>query len=225
MLRTWMKLGAVALAGSVAVAACGTIHMGAAAIIGSQRVSSSTLSAQTSNLNAGYQQYRKKITLQYSASEMPQQVLAWIVRFQVRDRMAEQQHISVTQADVEQALASITASLRADGEYAPLAEVAVANGLPPDMLSQLGQYQAIETKLLDKLDHGKLPTASSAQTALEDKFNRSQCLAAKSLAIQINPQYGVLDYSDFSVVAAPDTLSKTQSGASSSAKVERTPPC
>jgi hypothetical protein len=224
VLRTWMKLGAVALAGSVVVAACGTVHLGAAAIIGNQRVSSSTLSAQASNLNAGYRKYRKEIQLQYSASAMPQQVLAWIVRFKVRDHMAQEQHISVTQADVDQALASITASLKASGESAPLAEVAVANGLPPDMLSQLGQYQAIETKLLDRLDHGKLPTASSAQTALENEFNRSQCLAAKSLDIQVNPQYGVLDYSDFSVVAAPDTLSKTQSGTSST-KVERTPPC
>jgi len=225
VLRTWIKLGAVALVGSVAVAACGTVHMGAAAIIGNQRVSSSTLSAQASNLNAGYQRYRKEIQLQYSASAMPQQVLSWLVRFKVRDHMAQQQHVNVTQANVEQALASITASLKANGESAPLAEVAVANGLPPDMLSQLGQYQAIETKLLDRLDHGKLPTASSAQTALEDKFNKSQCLAAKSLDIQINPQYGVLNYSDFSVVAAPNTLSKTQSGTSSSAKVERTPPC
>ena len=56
----------------------------------------------------------------------------------------------------------------------------------------------------------RLPSASSAQTALEDKFNKSQCLAAKSLDILINPQFGELNYSDFSVVAAPSTLSATQ---------------
>jgi hypothetical protein len=225
VLRTWMKLGAAALAGSLALAACGTVRMGAAAILGSQRVSSNTLSTQVSSLNAGYQQYRSKTQLQYPVSEMPQQVLGWIVRFQVRDQMAQREHISVTQTEVQQALASITASIRQSGNSAPLAEVAVANGLPPDMLTQLGQYEAIETKVLDKLDGGKLPTASSAQNALEDKFNKSQCFAAKSLDIQINPQYGVLDYSDFSIVAAPNTLSKPQSGASSSAKVELTPPC
>jgi hypothetical protein len=49
-------------------------------------------------------------------------------------------------------------------------------------------------------------------------------LLAKSLDIRVNPQDGVLDYG-FSIVAAPDTLSKPQSGASSSAKVELTPPC
>jgi hypothetical protein len=225
VLRTWMKLGAAALVGSLAVAACGTVHLGAAAIIGNQRVSSTTLSAQVSNLNAGYQQYRSKTQLQYPASEMPQQVLGWIVRFRVRDRLAQREHISVTQTEVQQGLAEITASIRQSGNYAPLAAVGVANGLPPDMLTQLGQYEAIETKLLDKLDGGKTPASSSAQLGLENRFNRSQCLAAKSLAIQINPQYGVLDYSDFSVVPAPNTLSKPQSGSSSSTKVELTPPC
>lgn len=225
MLRTWVKLGAAAGAAAVAVTACGTVHMGAAAIVGNQRVSSSSLAAEVSNLNAGYQRYRRSIQLQYPASQMPQQVLAWIVRFGVRDQMAQRQRITVTPTEVQQALAAITASLRANGETAPLSEVAVANGLPPDMLNDLGQYQAIETRVLDKLDGGKLPTATAAQQTLENRFNQSQCLAAKSLNIQINPQWGVLNYSDFSVVPAPATLSKPQSSASSSSKVELTPPC
>lgn len=225
MLRTWMKLGAAAGVCGVAVAACGTVHLGAAAIVGSQRVSTSTLSADVSNLNAGYQTYRHEIQLQYSVSQMPQQVLAWIVRFRVRDQLAQQQGIAVTPTETQQALAEITASIKASGSSAPLAEVAVANGLPPDMLSDLGQYQAIETKALNRLDGGKLPTASSAQTSLEDKFNRSQCLAAKSLNIQINPQFGELDYSDFSIVSAPTTLSKAQPSSSSSSKAVLTPPC
>ena len=224
MLRTWMKATAAAGVCGLAVAACGTVHMGAAAIVGNQRVSSSNLSAEVSDLNAGYQKYRKQVQLQYSASQMPQQVLGWIVRFKVRDRLAQREGITVTQTDVQQALTSIETSIKQSGENAPLPAVAVANGLPPDMLTELGQYQAIETKLLDRLDGGKLPSASSAQTALEDKFNKSQCLAAKSLNIQINPQFGELDYSDYAVVAAPSNLSATQASKSAS-KVTRNPPC
>ncbi|HTZ23719.1 MAG TPA: SurA N-terminal domain-containing protein [Streptosporangiaceae bacterium] len=208
----------------LAVAACGTVHMGAAAIVGNQRVSSSNLNAEVANLNAGYQKYRKQVQLQYSASQMPQQVLGWIVKFKVRDRLAQREGITVTSTETQQALSSIEASIKAQGESAPLPAVAVANGLPPDMLTELGQYQAIETKLLDRLDGGKLPSATSAQTALEDKFNKSQCLAAKSLDIQINPQFGELDYSDYSVVAAPSKLSATQTSKSAS-KVTRNPPC
>jgi len=224
VLRTWIKLTAAAGVCGLAVAACGTVHMGAAAIVGDQRVSSSTLNAEVANLNAGYQKYRSRVQLQYSKSQMPQQVLGWIVRFKIRDRLAQREGITVTSTEVQQALSSIAASIKAQGESAPLPAVAVANGLPPDMLTDLGQYEAIETKALDRLDGGKLPSASSAQTALEDKFNKSQCLAAKSLQIQINPQFGELNYSDYSVVAAPSELSATQTSSSAS-KVTRNPPC
>jgi hypothetical protein len=225
--RSWMKLAAGLLAGGVAVAACGTVQMGAAAIVGNQRISSSNLSAEVANLNAGYQQYHRRIQLQYPASQMPQQVLAWIIRFQVRNRLAAREGITVTPTEQQQALAAITASIRQSGNNATLPEVAVANGLPPDMLADLGQYQAIETKLLDRLDGGKLPATSAGQQALEDSFNKSQCQAAKSLAIQVNPQFGELNYSDFSVVLMPTTLSKQQTSTPTPAasKPVLTPPC
>jgi hypothetical protein len=225
--RSWMKLAAGVLAGGVAVAACGTLQMGAAAIVGSQRISSSTLSAEVANLNAGYQQYHRQVQLQYPASQMPQQVLAWLIRFHIRDQLAAREGITVTPTQVQQALAAITASIRQSGNNATLPEVAVANGLPPDMIGELGQYQAIETKLLDRLDGGKLPTSTAAQQALENTFNKSQCQAAKSLDIQVNPQFGELNYSDFSVVLTPTTLSKPQSSVPTPAasRPVLTPPC
>ena len=169
MLRTWIKAAAAAGVCGLAVAACGTVHMGAAAIVGDQRVSASTLSAEVSNLNAGYQKYRRQVQLQYSASQAPQQVLGWIVRFKIRDRLAQREGITVTPTEVSQALSSIEASIKSEGESAPLPAVAVANGLPPDMLTELGQYQAIETKLLDSLDGGKRPSASKAHERGEAK--------------------------------------------------------
>jgi len=226
--RTPMKLAAVLLAAGITVAACGTVKMGAAAITGSQRISTSTLSAQVADLNTAYQAHKSQIQLQYPASEMPQQVLSWLVRFQVRDTMAVQQGITVTPTQAEQALLSIAASIRSGGSTATLAEVAVANGLPPDLLDDLGRYQAIETQLLDRLDGGKLPSSSSGQQALESQFDKSQCQAAKSLNIQINPQFGALDYSTFSVVLTPSGLSKTSvpaAAASPSPKPVLTPPC
>jgi hypothetical protein len=225
--RTSIKLAATVLAAGLAVAACGQVRMGAAAIIGSQRISSNTLSDEVANLNAGYQANKRQIQLQYPVSQMPQQVLSWIVRFQVRDQLAAREGITVTQTDVQQALGQITASIKQSGESATLTEVAVANGLPPDMINNLGRYQAIETKLLNRLDGGKLPTASAAQQSLETKFNTSQCKAAKSLDIQVNPQFGSLNYSDFSVVLTPSSLSKAQSSAPTPAasRAVLTPPC
>ena len=225
MPRTPMKLAAVMLAAGIAVAACGSVKLGAAAITSSQRISTTTLSNQVANLNAAYQAHKSEIQLQYPVSEMPQEVLSWLVRFQVRDAMAAKQGITVTPTQVEQALVAIAASVRQSGSNASLPEVAVANGLPPDLLDELGQYQSIETQLLDRLDGGKLPSSTAGQQALEDEFNKSQCQAAKSLNIQVNPQYGALDYSTFSVVLTPSGLSQASAAASPSPKPVLTPPC
>jgi len=223
--RTPMKLAAVMLAVGITAAACGSVKLGAAAVTSSQRISTTTLSDQVANLNAAYQAHKSEIQLQYPVSQMPQQVLSWLVRFQVRDAMAAQHGITVTPTQAEQALVSIAASVRQSGSNATLTEVAVANGLPPDLLDELGRYQSIETQLLDRFDGGKLPSSTSGQQALENQFNKSQCQAAKSLNIQVNPQFGALDYSTFSVVLTPSGLSKASASASPSPKPVLTPPC
>ncbi len=228
MLRTSMKLGAAVLAAGVAVAACGPVQMGAAAVLGSQRISAATLSDQVANLNAGYQQYKSEIQLQYPVSQMPQQALSWLVRFQVRDTLAARQQITVTNGDVQSALAEINAQIRQGGSTATLPELAVANGLPPDLITDLGRYQAIENAVIARLDGGKLPTQQAALQTLQTKFNVVQCRASKSLGIKINPQFGALDYSQLSIVSAPSSLSApapASPSASASAKPQLTPPC
>jgi hypothetical protein len=222
-----IRLAAAVCAAGIAVAACGTVKMGAAAIVGNQRISTTNLSEEVNNLDAGYQAYKGKVQLQYPQSQAPQQVLAWLVRFQVRDRLAQRQGITITPADEQQALATITAQIQQSGSSASLAEIAVANGLPPDMIPALGRYQAIQTKLLDRLDGGKLPSATPAQQALENKFNGSQCRAAKSLGIQINPQFGTLDYNTFAIIPATTSLSRGQgpSPAPAATPPLLTPPC
>ena len=228
MSRTPMKLAAVMLAAGITVAACGTVKMGAAAITTSQRISTTTLSTQVANLNAAYQAHKKQVQLQYPVSEMPQQVLSWLVRFQVGDQLAAQHGITVSPTEAQEALAAIAASIKQNGSSETLTEAAVANGLPPDMLDELGRYQAIETKLLNRLDGGQEPTSTAGQQALQTEFNKTQCRAAKSLNIQINPQFGAFDYSSNSVVPAPSGLSKEAVPApspSASSKPVLTPPC
>jgi hypothetical protein len=226
--RIPIKLAAAALVAGVAVAACAPVKLGAAAIVGSQRITTTSLAQEVSDLSSAYQAARNRVQLQYPVSEMPQQVLAWLVRFGVRDRLAQREGITVTPAQAQQALAAITAQIRSSGSTATLSQVAVANGLPPDLLPELGRYQAIQTMLLNRLDGGKLPTATAAQQALEAQFNGSQCRAAKSLDIQINPQFGVLDYGTFAIVPAQTTLSRGQGSPApspSASAPQLTPPC
>ena len=228
MSRTPMKLAAVMLAAGITVAACGSVKMGAAAITTSQRISTTTLSTQVANLNTAYQAHKKQVQLQYPASEMPQQVLSWLVRFQVGDQLAAQHGITVSPTEAQEALAAIAASIKQNGSNETLTEAAVANGLPPDMLDELGRYQAIETKLLNRLDGGQEPTSTAGQQALQNEYNKTQCQAAKSLNIQINPQFGAFDYSSNSVVLTPSGLSKEavpSPSPSASSKPVLTPPC
>ena len=225
MPRTSVKLAAAALTAGVAVSACGSVQVGAAAVTASQRISSATLAAQVANLDSAYQADRRKLQISLAAAQMPRQVLSWLLRFQIRDRQAQRAGISVTDADVQRALAALTAAVKQQSPTATLPEVAVANGIPPDLLPELGRYQAIETALLRRLDGGKTPTAASALQALQAQFTRSQCLASKSLDIKVNPQYGALDYSQITVIAAPTTLSAPPSSPASSPAPQLKPSC
>ncbi len=232
MLRSSMKLGAAAAVAGLAIAACGPVQMGAAAIVGDQRISVSALSAQVDNLNAGYHSYQNKIQLQYPVAQMPQQALSWLVRFQVRDELAALEKINITPAAVQSALTQINAQIRQGGGNATLPELAVANGLPPDLISDLARYQAIENAVVTRLDGGRLPTQQAALQVLQAQFNTAQCRAAKNLDIKISPQFGVLDYTQLSVVPAPPSLSAATAAspaaagpASASAKPQLTPPC
>jgi hypothetical protein len=209
VLRASMKMAAAALAAGAVLTACGPVKMGAAAVMSSSpRISSSTLAAQVSDLNQGYQRYKGKVALQYPVSQMPQQVLGWLVKFRVRDELAADRGIQVSPAQVQRAMAQIRAQARtSSGTTVNLAQLAVANGLPPDELTALARYQAIETALISQLDGGTLPKSNTALQALGSQFNKAECQAAKKLDISINPQYGRLDYAQYSIIAAPTTLS------------------
>jgi hypothetical protein len=226
-----MKMTAAALAAGAMLTACGQVKMGAAAVLSSSpRISASTLAAQVTNLNQGYLRYKGKVTLQYPVSRMPQQVLGWLVKFRVRDELAAMQGIRVTPAQVQRAMAQIRAQAQSSpGTSVNLVPLAVANGLPPDLLPALARYQAIQTALVNRLDGGKLPKSSTALQALGSQFNKAECQAAKNLDIRINPQYGRLNYAQYSIVPAPTTLSAAGGppapAASASASPQFKPAC
>jgi hypothetical protein len=211
------------------------VKLGAAAIVGNQRITATQLGTEVTSYNAEFNSYRGKIQQQFSASQTPQQVLGWLVSFQVGDRLAQRYGITITPAQQQRAQQSVSNALRAQDPGATLGELAAAIGLAPDMIPSFDRYEAIQTAVADRLDGGKAPASdSSSAQALSNQFATSQCRAAKSLAIQISPQFGELDYNlnDFaaySVVPASPTLSRAQPSPSPSASPtsapQLTPPC
>jgi peptidyl-prolyl cis-trans isomerase SurA len=221
VLRTPITLTAAALAAALALTACGNVQLGAAAVTHTSRIPTATVSAEVNNLDAAYKADKAKVQLQFPASQMPQQVLSWLVRFRVREQMAARNHLTITRAETQSALASASAQAKQSG--VTLTDLAVANGIPPDQINELGRYVAIQNQLLDRLDGGTLPTASAALQTLGNRFNTYQCRAAKSMGIRVNPQFGRLDYSQVSVIPAPAKLAAAPHSASPSPSASPTP--
>jgi hypothetical protein len=213
------------LAAALTVTGCGNTQLGAAALYSNQRISSSKLAAEVANLNTAYRQYHSKVQITYPASAMPREVLSWMLRFATANRMAAQHGITVTPAQAQHELAVETANVKQAGDT--LAEAAVLNGLPPDLLPDLGTWISIQVQLENQLDHGVAPSTQAASSALSAQVGHLQCVAAKSLKIMVNPQYGVYDYGQFAVVPTPSTLSTTSPtpGGSQSPAPQTTPRC
>ena len=225
--KTAVRWTAVAAGAVVAITACGPLHLGAVATYSNQRITTAKLSAEVANLNAAYQADKTKVKLGYGAAEMPREALSWMLRFAAREQLAVRHGIVVTPGAAQRALAAIELSVKQNGG-GTLSEAAVAAGLPPDMLPELGRYVAIQTQLENRLNGGLQPKTSAAAQALNVRFNRLECMVAKSMNIAINPQYGELDYSQYAVVPATSTLAAPEPAASTSPASpapELTPAC
>jgi hypothetical protein len=153
--------------------------------------------------------------VQLNQQQMTQETLSWLVRFQINEELARQNGITVSANQAEQAWQAIYKSAKADAAAAGVPNaseelILAANGIPPDMKTELGRWQAIETQYVKNTNGGTLPTSNDAQTAAGAKLQTAQCQAAKSLNIQVNPQFGQLDYAKLQVITAPSTVTRAE---------------
>ena len=179
MPRTSVFVIAAAAAATCALAACGPVKMGSAAITGGQRLTSTTLSAQVTDLENAVQASNGKIQLQFPKSEAPQEVLGWLLRFRIRDELATRNHVVVTTGESQRALSLVAKQTGRSGPA--FVQLAAANGLAPDMLPDLGRYEAIQNDMFTRLNGGTLPRTQARFQALSPEFSRRECMAAKSL--------------------------------------------
>ncbi|MBO0820501.1 MAG: hypothetical protein J2P26_06580 [Nocardiopsaceae bacterium] len=209
--RTVGAGGVAALGAGVMLAACAPVQMGAAAITGDQRITQSTLAAKVSDLRDEVAKYPAG-EIQLQSSQMPQAVLGWLVRFAIEDRAARTAGVSVTSAEIQQGVAAIGQQAQQYAAQSGLPDataVLLSSGVGPQMITALGRYQAQELSLAKKANGGKLPTTQAETDTVTSALSKGDCLAAKSLNIRINPQYGRLDYSQYTVVPGQNLLSKT----------------
>jgi hypothetical protein len=202
-----LALGAAGLGACVLIAACSPVKAGAAAIVGNQRITVSSLDTEVSNLQAASKSYSG---LSLTTAEQPAAVLTWLVRFAIMDQLAADNGISVTQAQVQAGLAAIqseAASSASQEGFSSAQALFLGNGISPQMLPSLGQWVAQEEAFQIKANGGKAPTTTAESNAVTAKYNTAECQAAKSLSIQVSPQFGRIDYSSYTIVPASNLLS------------------
>jgi len=224
--RRAVVLGAAGVGVCALLAACSPVKMGAAAIVGSQRITTSALDTQVADLQASAVPYAGKVQL--TAAEMPVAVLSWLVRFSIMDQLAASAGVSVSQAQVQAGVASIdsqAASAASQEGYASGAEVLVGAGISPQMLASVGRYQADEVAYAEKVNGGRLPSTTAENNTVTAALDKAQCQAAKSLDIQVSPQFGRMDYSQYAVVATANTLSQPEGVPSPASTTGLTPAC
>ena len=223
-------MSAVVLGAGLVVTACSSspVKFGSAAIVGDQRITLATLDSEVTNLSQAVEQY--KSTVQLNQEQQTQQTLTWLIRFKVNEELARQAGITVSDAQADAALATIYAAAKANAEQQgipnPSLDLILAfNGIPPNLAHEVGRYQAINDEFAKQANGGQEPTSAAAQTATSAKLTKAQCQAAKALNIQVNPQFGQLNYDQLAVVAAPGTVFRTAGPAPTASASGLTPAC
>ena len=230
MLRRLVKVSALVAGAGLVVAGCsvGPVKMGSAAIVGDQRITIATLDTEVTNLSEAAKQYPGVVQL--SQQQKTQATLTWLVRFQINEELARQAGITVTTAQANLALAQIYAAAKSEAEAQGISNVSLnlimtANGIPPNLSAELGRYQAINNQFVRQANGGRLPATTAEQSVTTAKLQRAQCVAAKNLNIEINPQFGQMDYAQTQVIAAPSLVFRSAGPAPTASASGLTPAC
>ena len=228
MFRRLVTTSAVVIGAALVATGCSPVKVGAAAIVGSQRITIAKLDTDATNLSQTAKQYSAIVPL--SQVQVTQQTLTWLIRFMINDELARQNGITVSTAQAQSALDAIykqaKQSAQAQGiSNASLDLILVANGIPPNLADEVGRYQAIDDQFVKQANGGQEPTSTSAQSATTAKLTQARCQAAKALEIQVNPQFGQLNYDQLAIVTAPGSVSRPPGPAKAAPQSGLTPAC
>jgi hypothetical protein len=229
VLRRLVKLSAVALGVGLVLTACSPAKVGSAAIVGNQRITIATLDTEVTNLSQTVKLYPTTVPL--SQVQQTQQTLTWLIRFQINDELARQAGITVSSAQAQQALDDIYAQAKSSAQAQGISNVTLdlilaANGIPPNLSQEVGRYQAIDNEFVKQANGGTEPASGTpAANAATAQLTKARCLAAKTLTIQVNPQFGQLNYDQVAVVAAPSPVSRAPGPVTSSPQPGLSPNC
>jgi SurA N-terminal domain len=218
---------AVVVGAGLVVTGCSPLKLGAAAVVGDQRITVATLDNEVTNLSRYAKLYPG--TVQLTPAQETQQTLTWLIRFKINEELAKQQGITVSTAQAQQARDEIIKQAKANAQAPGIAItfnlILTNTGIPPNLADEVGRYQAIQDQFALRANGGKQPSDQAAETAVTNQLNKAICVAAKQLKIQVNPQYGRLDYSQYAIVASSPTVTRPAGPAPTASPSGLAPAC
>ena len=228
VLSRLIKVSALVLGAGLVIAGCSPVKMGAAAIVGDQRITVATLDTEVTNLSNYLKVHPSPVPL--TPVQQTQLTLTWLIRFQINEALAKQEGITVSAAQAEQAWNDISKRAKANAQAQGITNVTdslilAAAGIPPNLKDEVGRYLAIDHQFAVQANGGTPPATQDAANAANDQLNKARCTAAKDLNIQVNPQYGRLDYSQYAVVPSEPTVTRSAGPAPTATPSGLAPAC
>ena len=96
VLRRLIKVSAVVLGAGLVLAGCSPVKLGAAATVGSHRITIASLDTEVTDLSQAVKQYPASISL--TSAQQTNLTLAWLVKFQVAEQLARLRVVGDDQA-------------------------------------------------------------------------------------------------------------------------------
>ncbi|MEW2520297.1 SurA N-terminal domain-containing protein [Actinacidiphila alni] len=184
--RTAVSIAAAALlAASPALTACGSgpAHPGAAAVVGDQKITVSTLQHQVNQVRDAQAKSPQAAQLTSQSGKLSRQTLTMLVQSEVIDKAAADAGVTVSDAEVQQMHAQALQQFQGDEaqfEQAVLEQAQVAPSGIDDYFRTTLQVNKLEQSL------GYQPGSDTATEALVAALAKT----SKSLGVHVNPRYG-----------------------------------
>ncbi|WP_157429886.1 hypothetical protein [Actinomadura oligospora] len=213
-----LPLSAVLLSG------CGQVRAGAAALVGDDRITVSTLNRTVNEwqpqiladpqANAAWDDELKKellldpdklSELDVRSPASPRRTLNSMIYLRLADRAAKDNGIEPSEGQVSQVIDLLNQN------PTNLASRTLVYGLPTDRGRDVARAKVIELMLLDRFgadQSTRSPATQQAIKSLSDAFTN----AARELKIRLNPRYGVYDPTRITIDPVVYRLSAYESG-------------
>ncbi|MEU8620215.1 SurA N-terminal domain-containing protein [Streptomyces sp. NPDC048623] len=185
--RTALSVSAAAALLAVAplLTACGSdAHPGAAAVVGGQRIEVSSLQAQVKDVRSAQQASPNAAQLINQTGDLSRQKLHDMIFDKVAEKVAENNGVTVSRAEVQQARSDFVR--QSGGEEQMATALLQQRGVAPGQIDDVARRAVLMNKIAATLG---VTNTAEGQKKLQEAFSK----ASKELRIDVNPRYGSWD--------------------------------